>query len=306
VSKTPAQFRWLPNLLTRAATMSGIGYFAAAYTVSRWLTKPSPCKLQSSPSDLGLLWEPLTCRTADGLRLAGWSVAADEPRATIVVCHGVRQNRLHTLARIEMLVQAGYRCVAFDHRAHGESAGRRTSFGYHEARDVEAILDVVAARWPHQPMGALGISMGAAALCFAASRTRFLKAIVLESLYHDIVSAFINRIHSSYPAYFRKLARGVFWITEKRLGCRAPQVAPVEHIGKLAPASILLLTGTEDQHATAEDLHRLANRCQGPRDLWLVPGAGHKDIFDAGGQEYRARVLQFFEQWLFREKRHGS
>jgi alpha-beta hydrolase superfamily lysophospholipase len=294
----------LPELLTRVATYSGIGYFAAAYTVSRWLTKPSPCKLQSSPSDVGLLWEPLTCRTVDGLCLAGWSVAPPEPRATIIICHGVRHNRLQALARIEMLVRAGYRCVAFDHRAHGESAGKRTSFGYHEARDVDAILDLVAERWPHEAVGALGISMGAAALCYAARRTRFLKAIVLESLYHDIVSAFLNRIHSSYPPYFQKLARGVFWITEKRLGCRAPELAPAEHIGQLAPASILLLTGAEDQHATPEDAFRLAGRCRGPNDLWLVPGAGHKNVFDAGGQEYRERVLQFFEQWMFRDVSH--
>ena len=105
---------------------------------------------------------------ADGLRLAGWVVTPSRPRATVVICHGVRSNREATLGRIAFLTAAGYRCVAFDHRAHGASPGKRTSFGYHEARDVAAIHALARGAWPRQPCAALGISMGAAALCFAA------------------------------------------------------------------------------------------------------------------------------------------
>src|SRR5205807_827090 len=116
------------------------------------------------------------------------------------------------------LAEAGYRCVAFDHRAHGESDGKRTSFGYHERRDVAAVLALVRASWPAQPRAVLGLSMGAAALCYAAEHVRGFNAVILESLYHDIASAFANRINSTYPASFRRLTRGVLWVTGKRLG----------------------------------------------------------------------------------------
>ena len=34
-----------------------------------------------------------------------------------------------------------------EHRLHGESGGRKSSFGYHEGRDVAAVLNLVRDRW---------------------------------------------------------------------------------------------------------------------------------------------------------------
>lgn len=294
----PKESSWLPETLARLAMASGVGYLAAAYSVSRWLTRPSPGRPKQTPTDFGWDWEPLECRTADALRLTGWMVAPARPRGTIALFHGLRQNRAQPLDRIAFLAAAGYRCVAFDHRAHGGSSGKRTSFGYHEARDVAAVLDLIQRRWPHQPQAAMGISMGAAALCFAAPRSRNLDAIILESVYHDIGNAFLRRIGNKYPAWFKRLSNGAVWITERRLGLRLHQLAPIEYIGELAPAPVLLLTGTEDIHAPPEDAERLLERCREPRELWLVPHANHSDVSAVGGQPYREHILDFLERRL--------
>lgn len=289
---------WLPELLTRVAVASGVGYVAAGYTISRWLTRPSRGRPVQTPGDHGLDWEPLECRTADGIRLAGWAVTPAQPRGTIALFHGMRHNRQQTLGRLAMLVAAGYRCVAFDHRAHGTSNGKRTSFGYHEGRDVSAVLDLVDRRWPREPAAVLGMSMGAAAICFAARQACRLEAIVLESLYHDLSSTFTNRIGTTYPAWFGRLFPGVVWITERRLHVALNHVAPISHISNLAPAPVLLLTGTEDTHAPPADAERLFAGCHGPRDLWLVPGAGHKNVFELAGEAYRDRVVGFLDKWM--------
>jgi alpha-beta hydrolase superfamily lysophospholipase len=283
---------------------SGIGYLAASYTVSRWLTRRSRQRPQATPSQLGLAWEPAECVTADGLRLRGWvvepSAAAAAPRlaATVALFHGMRGNRAHTLRRIGLLAAAGYRCVAFDHRAHGDSDGRRTSFGYHEGRDAAAVLEFVRRRWPEAPRAALGMSMGAAALCFAAEQTRGLGAVVLESLYHDLGSTFRSRIGTKYPRWLRRFTRGVIWVTERRLRVRLAEVAPADWVGRLAPAPVLLLTGRDDAHAPAHDAERLYARCRGPRELALIPGAEHANLFEAGGPLYRDTVLGFLGRHL--------
>jgi uncharacterized protein len=289
---------WLPELLTRLALASGVGYLAAAYTISRWLTRPSPRRARQTPGELGLRWEPLECRTADALRLVGWAVTPSRPRGTVALFHGLRNNREQMLGRTAFLTAAGYRCIAFDHRAHGESSGKRTSFGYYESRDVAAILDLVRRRWPHQPAAALGMSMGGAALCFAGTHARHLDAVVLESVYHDVGSAFASRIGTRYPAWFKRLSTGAVWMTERRLGVRLDQLAPVNHMAELAPAPVLLLTGTEDTHAPPADAQRLLERCQEPRELWLVPRAGHGDMHEVGGVAYEQRVLGFLDRWL--------
>jgi alpha-beta hydrolase superfamily lysophospholipase len=216
----------------------------------------------------------------------------------VALFHGLRRNRVQALDRIAFLTAAGYRCVAFDHRAHGQSDGRRTSFGYNESRDVTAVLEVVQRRWPHQPLAALGISMGAAALCFAAGQLPRLDAVLLESLYHDLDSTFRNRIGTKFPSWFRRFRRGVIWVTERRLGVRMEQIAPVNYVAGLGPAPVLLLTGSEDGLAPPSDAERLFARCRQPCELAIIPGADHSNMVEAGGHRYRTTILDFLERTL--------
>jgi alpha-beta hydrolase superfamily lysophospholipase len=288
----------LPELLARLALASGVGYLAAAYTLSRWLTRPTPAKPRFTPRDGGLRCEVVQCRAADGVSLVGWSIEPAEARATIALFHGMRGNRERLLDRIGFLCGRGYRCVAIDHRAHGESGGRRTSFGFHESRDVDAVLELITARWPGQPRAALGISMGAAALCYAAPRARGWNAVILESCYEDIAQAFTSRLQNGYPPWYQRLSRGVVWVTERRLGIRLDDLAPVKYVADFAPAAVLVLTGTEDPHATPDNARKIFEQCRGHRDILLVPAAGHKDVFEKGGTLYQSRVAEFLSARL--------
>jgi alpha-beta hydrolase superfamily lysophospholipase len=297
-SMQPTTKPWWPEFLTSLAMASGVGYLAVSYTVSRWLTRPSPRSPQKTPADLGLPCEEVECRTADGIRLAGWAVEPPQPWATVALFHGLRHTREKMLDRIAFLAAEGIRCVAFDHRAHGQSGGKRSSFGFHESRDVVAVLDLICRRWPRQPQAALGISMGAAAICFAAKHLRGCQAFILESCYVDVGTAFANRLRNGYPAWYQRLSRGVVWMSEKRLGLRLSDLVPANHIGDLAPAPVLLLTGTEDHHAPPLEAKQLYDRCQGPRELWLVPGAGHRDVLETGGTVYQQRILDFLTRRL--------
>src|SRR5438270_9625029 len=79
---------WLKEWLAGLTAASGIGYLATAYTVSRWLTRRSRGGPRLPPDLLGMDLEHLNCRTADGLRLAGWVVTPPHPVATVALFHG--------------------------------------------------------------------------------------------------------------------------------------------------------------------------------------------------------------------------
>ena len=216
----------------------------AAYRVSRWLTRGAPGRPRHTPAEYGLLGERVHCRTADGLRLVGWAVTPPRPRATVALFHDAGAGREAMLPRLGLLARAGYRCVAFDHRAHGESDGRRTSFGYHEARDVAAVLNLARRCWPRQALAALGVGMGAAALCCAAAEVRRLHAVILENLYADLGAALLERARSAVcPPWVGALGPVVALITGCRLGVRLPEVAPWRLTTTLAPAPVLVLEG---------------------------------------------------------------
>ena len=297
----PASLRpstWLQEILATMVAASGVGYLATAYTVSRWLTRKSPAALPSPAAGGELSWDSIECLTSDGLRLHGWVIEPSCPRATIALFHGMRGHRAKTSARIAFLTAAGYRCVAFDHRAHGQSEGRRTSFGYYEGLDALAVLEYVRERWPDHPRAALGISMGAAALCFAARETCQLAAVILESLYNNVGNAFASRIGSDFPHWFQRFARGIIWITELRLGVGLHEVAPAAYIDKLAPAPVLFVTGSEDSFAPPAAVQNMYQRCSEPRAFQLIPGAGHANVCEVGGPFYRDLVLDFLKHHL--------
>jgi uncharacterized protein len=287
---------WLSSGLMALLIGTGVGYVLAAYLASRWLTRSRKRRPRETPADHGLAFDPLTCATDDGLRLVGWVVEPPSPRGTVALFHGLRCTRDLVLGRMAILARAGYRCVAFDHRAHGESQGRLSSFGYYEGRDVAAVLELVKRRWPEQPRVALGVSMGAAAICFAAEWARGADAIILESMYHDILSAFTTRVRAGFPRWFGWLSGAIIWVTERRLGLRLADLTPADHVGRLAPAPVLLITGTEDGHASPDDARRLFERCRGPRELVLVSGAAHTDLLEVAGPTYAECVLGFLER----------
>jgi uncharacterized protein len=250
----------LPAFLSCLPLGSRLHCWTAAYAISRWLTRPTFGLPARTPSDFGLSWESIHCRTDDGIRLAGWLVTPPRPFATAALFHPVRQDRSHMLECIVALTGVGYRCVAFDHRAHGESGGKRTSFGYHECRDVLAVMDLIRQRWPTQPQVAVGTGMGAAAICFAGSRLKSLSAIVLETFCPDLQEILFRSLGSAVPPWKWQLIHAVLTLTERRLGLRIAQLAPGNHIRDLAPTPHLIRTGSVRVEETVEFLDRVLCR----------------------------------------------
>lgn len=288
--RLPAQ--WLTAAAARLTFVSGVGYVALAYTVSRFLTRPRRRQISKSPADLGMPCEPIQMRTSDGVMLAGWLFEAPEPRGTIALFHGMRHNREQMLSRIAFLQQAGYRCIAIDHRAHGQSGGKRVSFGWYEARDVQTAAKWIAERFPEQAKFAVGFSMGAAAVSFAGPDCGWSKVIV-EGVYADLPTAFKRRIGANLPRWFGDLYPAVMWITQKRLRMRVEQIRPVEWLCRFGSTPILAIAGEKDHLAPPADVAALAASTRSSIALMVIPKAGHNDLCETGGDTYRQRILDF-------------
>src|SRR5437588_570757 len=84
---------WVADILASIAVLSGVGYLLGAYTLSRWITRPSRGRPHLPPSEPNNRCEDVECQTIDGLRLAGWVMTPPQPKATVVLFHGFRQNR---------------------------------------------------------------------------------------------------------------------------------------------------------------------------------------------------------------------
>lgn len=289
-AKKPAA--WLGNLAARVALASGVGYLALSYTISRFMTRPRRRKIVETPAKFGLPFKEAEIETADGLTLKAWVVEAHGAKGTVALFHGMRHNRQTMLSRVPILHEAGYRCVLIDHRAHGESPGKLVSFGWYEALDVMATAAFVAARWGDQPRFALGTSMGASAITMAG-RVGGWSGVVLEGIYPELSVAFKRRIGSYYPKWFRTVYPLVIWFTQKKLHVKIDQIQPVQVIGAFESIPVLLFAGTEDRLAPPEDALRVKRAAGERAKLVVVPGAGHNDICEVGGERYRETLVEF-------------
>jgi uncharacterized protein len=221
-----------------------------------------------------------------------------------VLMHGVHGNRLGLVRRARLLADRGIAVLLFDFQAHGESTGRRITFGKLEALDAAAAVGFARDRAPGERVGALGISLGGAAALLGPGPLD-VDALVLESVYPDIDAALANRLRAALGGIVGPVAAPVLeplfkLLLPPILGVRPAELRPVDRIGEVR-GPILVAAGTADDRTTLAGSHDLFAHVRVPGTFWPVPGAGHEDLqrFDPVG--YGRVVLAFLEQHLRQE-----
>ena len=75
---------------------------------------------------------------------------------------------------------------------------------------------------------------------------------------------------------------------------------PFEDMDMISPRPLLFITGTEaHSREFSEDAYRRASE---PKELYLVPNAGHVDLYDRVGLIPFDKLNQFFTKYLKQEK----
>jgi len=99
------------------------------------------------------------------------------------------------------------------------------------------------------------------------------------------------------PEWYYRLVAGIaLRRVERERGCRFPSLERA--VARLAPRPLLMIHGGQDTYIKP-DMARALYECAGePREFWLVEGAKHNLALQVAGDEYRERVLRFFERHL--------
>jgi fermentation-respiration switch protein FrsA (DUF1100 family) len=210
--------------------------------------------------------------------------------------HGVRANRLSMLDRARFLSHADYSILLFDFQAHGESTGEHITFGYLESMDAQAAVSFLRSNAPDEKIGVIGVSLGGAA-ALLASPPLDVNAMVLEMVYPTINQAISNRLTMRLGGWASSLTPLLSWQFKPRLRIDTEVLRPIDHIGKINSPK-LLIVGAEDQHTTLDESSRMFEAASEPKELWVVNGAKHVDLYTLGKKEYEQHVLGFFGKYL--------
>jgi alpha-beta hydrolase superfamily lysophospholipase len=121
-----------------------------------------------------------------GLQLfsQSWRAAGEEPRAVLIVVHGLRDHGSRYGELAEHLVSQGFAVYAFDLRGHGRSEGVRVHIDSFDEylSDLGIFLERVRQREPGKPVFLLGHSMGGAIVTlFTLEKKPDIRGVVLSA-----------------------------------------------------------------------------------------------------------------------------
>ncbi len=228
-----------------------------------------------------LAHEDVSFRTDDGLLLKGWlfRTSAQQRRGLIVYLHGIADNRQSGVGVAQRFGPQGWDVLTYDSRGHGESEGTDCSYGFREKRDVSRALDAVGA---HDAV-LFGSSLGAAVALQAAAEDGRVRGVIAQSPFSDLLT--IIRDRAPFVATSREVADAVA-LAEKQGGFQAADVSPQRAAARIH-VPVLLIHGAADRDTRPAHSQRVFDALAGPRQLLLVPGAGHNDTL-SGDDTWRA------------------
>ncbi|TGQ73253.1 alpha/beta fold hydrolase [Mesorhizobium sp. M00.F.Ca.ET.186.01.1.1] len=271
-----------------AVTLAALGVAACAvdWRIGTMLIAREPLQRLTPPADLAV--ERVALNQAGAPELVGWVADRKGSCGAIVLLHGRGSNKLALVQRAKLLFDAGYSVVLFDLSGHGESGGAVQGFGYAEGQDAARIVAFARQRFRGQKIGAVGSSLGAAALVFAEPQAPA-DAYVLEQLYATLREATAWRMPFNV---LRGLQADVLLAQMPlRLGLSADGVRPVDRLGKI-DRPLMLLAGSTDPFIDRWQVVSLQDAAAGSQLVWFE-GAGHVDLLRYDRPRYRDAVLPF-------------
>src|SRR6201987_3923887 len=246
--------------------------------------------------------EDFSVRAQDGTTLKGWKVRPVAANGDwVLLYHGVSDNRTGVLGHAEFLLRHGYSIVMMDSRDHGESGGDICTYGWEERQDSVAVTDALYASEKVRHLYALGVSMGAAVALQSAAIEPRIEAVAAEDPFANLreVSYDYAGLDVS-PTLGRTLFRPASMIAlasvQKEGGFDPSDVSPEKAVAA-RPFAILLICGTSDHRIPCPHSERIHESAAGPKELWIVKGAGHAAALGHSPTEYETRVVKLFETY---------
>jgi alpha-beta hydrolase superfamily lysophospholipase len=266
---------------------------------SRLMARRTP-DAPTSPADYGLAYEDVGFPSRDGVSLGGWFILANPARGTIVLCPGHAGSMDPDVKYVPWLHESGFNVLMFDFRARGRSDGDRVSMGAFERQDLLGAVDYLKARGIAK-VGVLGFSMGGAVAITTAPQSEAIRAVVSDGGFARLESAMLGWVgeRRDLPRWLvLPLVRLVVAVAGWRLHVRLSQADPIRWVGCISPRPVLFIHGDHDPYVSVADVEALYAAAGEPKGLWRVPEAGHRQVDECRPDEYRERVVAFFERYL--------
>ena len=210
--------------------------------------------------------------TPDGVRLNAWWVRREDTRLVTLFLHGNAGNVTHRTPHIREIVAAGSSVLVLDYRGYGKSEGWPSEKGLYIDSET-AITYLLGLGYRPKQIILHGESLGTAVAVDLAAR-RPCAGLILEAPFtsgSDVAGTALPVLGPMLVSSYNSVPK-IRWILRPKL----------------------FMQGDRDEVIPLRLGQSLYAAAQAPKSFWVVEGAGHNDILETGGEQYRERLAAFY------------
>ncbi len=264
------------------------------------ISDPNASKVLSASKNLEMLpTEKVEIKSYDDTVLAGRIYHATNPKRVIVAMHGWRSSWQIDYGLTANFYHANECTVIYpDQRGQNESGGDHIGFGVLERYDCLEWVKYAVERFGDDiPIYLCGVSMGATTVLMTLGfdLPDNVKGIIADCGFtspHDIWEHVINnnlRLNSkiTYP-----IANAICKHEAKFDGEEYSTICALENNDR----PVLFIHGSADAFVPPEMTFRNYMACKAPKELLIVPDAGHGMSYITAPKTYEKTVIGFFKK----------
>lgn len=243
----------------------------------------------------------------NGYQLKSIFIQPHDTKNYVIICHGVTENKINSLRFVRMFERLGFNSVIYDHRRHGDSGGKTTSFGYYEKMDLESVVDALRERVGDGGIiGIHGESMGAATtLLYAGSIRDDADFYISDCAFSDFEKQVHHVMMQTIPIKSMLTVRLANMFMKLRDGYTFRMVSPfdvVDHIEK----PVLFIHSWPDEFILPYMAQDLYDKKQGAKELKMFDKGAHAKSINENPDEYEQTVLDFLTKYELFTKKSSS
>ncbi len=225
-----------------------------------------------------------------------------EPHQTnryMIISHGVTENKVNSIKYMKLFLERGFNVAIYDHRRHGESGGKTTSYGYYEKFDLKAIV-----HWLKNEIGSdilLGIhgeSMGAATMLLYAGAVEdgadFYISDCAFSDFKEQLSYLLKRDTKLSPNLILLLT-DLFLRLRQRYSLR--DISPISVVHRIKHP-ILFIHSQKDDYILPSMTEALYQKKKGSKKLFLAENGSHAQSLIENKEMYEAAIDAFLQEFV--------
>lgn len=243
--------------------------------------------------------ETLWIHSENGYLLNAIFLKPLETKQTVIICHGVTESKVNSFRFARLFEKLGFNSVIYDHRRHGESGGKTTSFGFYEKSDLQSIVQHVRAEIGEDArLGIHGESMGAVTtILYAGTYEDQADFHIVDCPFSDFTEQVLHVMRRETPFRSTMVLRIANLFLKMRDGYTLNLVSPKEVVANIT-RPVLFIHSMGDTFILPYMTEELYAKKVGPKMIKLFEKGGHARSFNQNPEEYEQIVKYFLSKYV--------